>query len=172
MHVRSRIRGLALLLAALMLLAGCAAQTPQPEATAPGTAAAATAAQADRPADAPTRAPVDRDGAYFGRDEVALYIHLYGALPHNFITKAEARKLGWSGGSVEPYAPGKAIGGDRFGNYEGALPNKKGRQYTECDIDTLGAASRGARRIIFSNDGLVYYTGDHYATFEQLYGGR
>lgn len=106
---------------------------------------------------------------YTKRDDVALYIHLYDHLPSNFITKNEARKLGWEGGSLERYAPGKCIGGDRFGNYEGALPNKKGRYYTECDIDTLGAKKRGAKRIVFSNDGLIYYTSDHYETFTLLY---
>ena len=70
----------------------------------------------------------------------------------------------------EPYAPGKCIGGSRFGNYEGLLPEADGRTYTECDIDTLGADSRGAKRIVFSNDGLIYYTEDHYETFELLYG--
>ena len=100
----------------------------------------------------------------------ALYIHTYGRLPDNFITKKEAQALGWPGGSLEPYAPGKCIGGSRFGNYEGLLPEKEGRTYTECDIDTLGAESRGAKRIVFSNDGLIYYTGDHYESFELLYG--
>ncbi len=115
-------------------------------------------------------AALDEDGTYTGKEDVAAYIHTYGHLPNNFITKKEAEKLGWSGGSLEPYAPGKCIGGSRFGNYEGILPEKKGRTYTECDIDTLGASKRGAKRIVFSNDGLIYYTGDHYETFELLYG--
>lgn len=110
------------------------------------------------------------DGVYTTKEDVALYIHLYGHLPSNFITKREAEALGWPGGSLEPYAPGMCIGGGRFGNYEGNLPTKKGRSYTECDIDTLGARSRGPKRIVFSNDGLIYYTGDHYETFELLYG--
>jgi hypothetical protein len=110
------------------------------------------------------------DGTYTSKEDVALYIYQYGHLPDNFITKKEAEKLGWSGGSLEPYAPGKCIGGSRFGNYEGLLPEKDGRIYTECDIDTLGASKRGAKRIVYSNDGLIYYTGDHYETFELLYG--
>lgn len=113
---------------------------------------------------------IDEDGSYTSKEDVALYIHTYGHLPGNFITKKEAQALGWSGGSLEPYAPGKCIGGSHFGNYEGLLPEAEGRSYTECDIDTLGADSRGAKRIVFSNDGLVYYTGDHYASFELLYG--
>ncbi len=117
-------------------------------------------------------APLPEDGVYTTKEDVALYIHTYGRLPDNFITKKEAQNLGWSGGSLEPYAPGQClcIGGNRFGNYEGLLPEAEGRTYTECDIDTLGAKSRGAKRIVFSNDGLVYYTGDHYESFELLYG--
>ncbi|MBP5248765.1 MAG: ribonuclease, partial [Lachnospiraceae bacterium] len=113
---------------------------------------------------------LSEDGAYYSKDEVALFIKTYGHLPSNYIKKAEAQALGWSGGSLESYAPGKAIGGDRFGNYEGLLPKKDGRTYTECDIDTLGHNSRGANRIVFSNDGLIYYTEDHYESFELLYG--
>ena len=87
-----------------------------------------------------------------------------------FITKKEAQNRGWTGGSLEPYAPGCSIGGDYFGNYEGLLPKKKGRTYTECDIGTKGKSSRGAKRIVFSNDGLIYYSGDHYDSFTLLYG--
>ena len=111
---------------------------------------------------------IDENGSYYSKDDVALYIHTYGHLPNNFITKNQARELGWEGGSVEDYAPGCSIGGDRFGNYEGILP--EGKKYTECDIDTLGRSSRGAKRIVFSNDGCIYYTDDHYETFELLYG--
>ena len=126
---------------------------------------------AEEPAEAAAETPaIDEDGVYTTKDDVALYLHTYGHLPSNFITKKEAEKLGWSGGSLEPYAPGKCIGGSHFGNYEGILPEKYGRSYTECDIDTLGADKRGAKRIVFSNDGLIYYTEDHYETFELLYG--
>ena len=129
--------------------------------------------EGDETPDAPedgADAAIDEDGSYTSKEDVALYIHTYGHLPENFITKKEAQALGWNGGSLEPYAPGKCIGGSRFGNYEGLLPTAEGRTYTECDIDTLGADSRGAKRIVFSNDGLVYYTGDHYESFELLYG--
>ena len=117
-----------------------------------------------------SEALIDEDGSYFLKDEVALYIHTYGHLPSNFVTKDEAEAAGWSGGSVQKYLPGKAIGGDSFGNREGLLPKASGRKYYECDIDTDGASARGAKRIIFSNDGLVYYTEDHYESFELLYG--
>jgi len=115
-------------------------------------------------------AQLPEDGTYTTKEDVALYIYTYGALPDNFITKEEARALGWEGGGLEDFAPGKCIGGDRFGNYEGLLPKAQGRSYKECDVDTLGADSRGAKRIVFSNDGLIYYTEDHYESFELMYG--
>lgn len=111
---------------------------------------------------------LDIDGEYTSKEDVALYIHQYGELPSNFITKKEAKKLGWSGGSLEEYAPGKSIGGDTFGNREGVLPEYG--TYHECDIDTKGKKKRGAKRIVYSDDGRVYYTDDHYETFELLYG--
>ncbi len=109
---------------------------------------------------------IDEDGSYTSKEDVALYLHTYGKLPSNFMTKKEAKQLGWEGGSLEDYAPGKCIGGDRFGNYEGVLPDGS---YKECDIGTLGKSSRGAKRIVYSDDGRIYYTDDHYETFEQLY---
>ncbi len=117
-----------------------------------------------------TECPVKYGEDYDDRDRVALYLHLYGELPPHFITKKEAQKLGWDSGEVEYYRSGAAIGGDLFGNYEGLLPRKKGRTYYECDIGTVGKKKRGEARIIYSNDGLVYYTDDHYESFTLLYG--
>ncbi len=114
--------------------------------------------------------PLDEDGWYYSADDVSLYLYTYGCLPDNYITKDEAEDLGWTRGSVEPYAPGYAIGGDIFYNREGLLPRESGRTYYECDIDTDGYHSRGSRRIVFSNDGLIYYTDDHYQSFVLLYG--
>ncbi len=114
---------------------------------------------------------LSEEGSYTSKEEVAAYINLYGHLPDNFITKKEAKKLGWVSqeGNLGEVAPGKSIGGDYFGNYEGSLPQKEGRDYHECDIDSDGGY-RGAKRIVYSNDGLIYYTEDHYETFELLYG--
>lgn len=107
--------------------------------------------------------------AYTSKDEVALYLHLYKELPPNFITKNEAKKLGWvsNKGNLAKVAPGMSIGGDKFGNYEGVLP--EGKKYHECDIDSDGGY-RNSKRIVYSNDGCIYYTEDHYETFELLYG--
>lgn len=171
---------LAGLLALALTLTACGA-APAPEPQQPAEQEPAQTAEQVSPAEEtaePEEAPPEgeeaqtlpEDGTYTTKEDVALYIHLYGHLPDNFLTKKEAEKLGWSGGSLEPYAPGMCIGGSRFGNYEGLLPEAEGRTYTECDIDTLGAEKRGAKRIVFSNDGLIYYTEDHYKSFELLYG--
>ena len=152
----------------LFSLIGCGADAPaQDDSSLPQQEQQDAQSTPDADADAPQ---IVADGTYTTKDDVARYIHIFGCLPCNFITKKEAQALGWSGGSLEPYAPGMCIGGNQFGNYEGLLPEKDGRFYTECDIDTLGADSRGAKRIVFSNDGLIYYTADHYETFELLYG--
>lgn len=127
----------------------------------------------ESPEEAPEEEPteeeqtLDPDGWYTTKEDVALYLHLYGELPGNFITKSEARALGWEGGGLDDYADGKSIGGDRFGNYEGLLPEG---DYHECDIGTMHATKRGAERIIWSDDGRIYYTNDHYESFTLLYG--
>ena len=115
----------------------------------------------------PTEA--EEDGHYTSKEDVALYLLLYEHLPENFITKKEAQDLGWDNrkGNLWDVAPGMSIGGDVFGNREGLLPKKKGRIYYECDIDYEGGY-RNSKRIVFSNDGLIYYTEDHYETFECL----
>lgn len=134
----------------------------------PETKIVGDSAQGDEPNDLRTeqKASIDEEGSYTTAEDVSLYLHTYEKLPNNFITKKEANALGWSGGSLEPYAPGKCIGGDKFGNYEGILPDGS---YHECDIDTLGAKSRGAKRLVYSEDGRIYYTEDHYTTFTMLY---
>lgn len=117
-----------------------------------------------------TKQSVEKDGSYTSPEDVAEYIHTFGTLPGNFITKSEAKKLGWdsSKGNLWDVAYGKSIGGDRFGNYEKLLPEAEDRTYTECDVNYEGGY-RGSERIIFSNDGLIFYTNDHYESFEQLY---
>lgn len=136
-------------------------QAPEPD-TGNGEAEAPYSGQTD-----PEAAAIDEDGTYNSAEDVSLYLYTYGHLPDNYITKDEARDLGWSGGSVEQVAPGCAIGGDRFGNREGILPEGS---YHECDIDTIGASSRGAKRLVYSDDGQIYYTEDHYESFTLLYG--
>ena len=164
-----------------------AAPAPQPEQSLPQSQAPPAAESAPAPAPEEPAAPeasaqpevpaepeiptLPEDGQYDDKDNVALYIHLYGKLPSNYMHKKDAEAIyGWKGGPLDKLAPGKAIGGSNFGNYEGLLPDAKGRTWTECDIDTIGKKERGAKRIVFSNDGLIYYTDDHYESFELLYG--
>ena len=112
--------------------------------------------------------PENPDKPLTDPQDIADYIFLYGKLPPNFITKKQAQNLGWDSSYVSDVAPGKSIGGDRFGNYEGLLPDKKGRQWYEADC-YYTKGKRNAYRILFSNDGLVYYTDDHYESFTQMF---
>lgn len=165
---QSFIRILSMLLVAVLLFTGCAASLSVN--AAPDHAdSAITLAKKNKKQE--TQPPILEDQEYSSKEEVAEYLHLFGHLPDNYITKNEAQNLGWvaSKGNLWKVAPGKSIGGDRFGNREGLLPDAKGRKYYECDIDFDGKY-RNAKRIIFSNDGLIYYTEDHYESFELLYG--
>lgn len=151
------LRWLSLLLVAMVLLTGCA----HLEAFAP----------VQQPAAITETAAISESGTYSSREEVADYLHQFGHLPPNYLTKKEAQELGWvaSEGNLWQVAPGMSIGGDRFGNREGLLPKASGRTYYECDIDFDGSY-RNAKRIVYSNDGLIYYTEDHYESFQLLYG--
>lgn len=113
---------------------------------------------------------IREDGSYTSRDEVALYLQTYGKLPKNFISKKDAEEQGFRFGEGDfgEAFPGMSVGGSRFGNYEGQLPEKSGRRYYECDIDYQGGR-RNAKRLVYSNDGLIFYTDDHYKSFTQLY---
>ena len=175
-----RLLALALAVVMLLGLSGCGEEIPNLTeeifSEAGNTEAAAAEALPDEPEtpevleDDPgtSDSAVTEGVCYYDLEHVVLYLDQYGALPDNYITKEEARALGWEGGSVENYLDGAAIGGDRFGNREGLLPEATGRSYTECDIDTNGQSGRGAKRLVFSNDGLYFYTEDHYETFSEL----
>lgn len=134
------------------------------------TAEKRTAATRASERDTETGSGIREDGSYTSRDEVALYLHTYGKLPKNFISKKEAEEQGFRFGEGDfgEAFPGMSVGGSRFGNYEGQLPEKAGRRYYECDIDYQGGR-RNAKRLVYSNDGLIFYTDDHYKSFTQLY---
>ena len=126
---------------------------------------------ADAPgAGAASGVSVSEDGTYTDKDHVALYLHLYQKLPANYISKTKAKKAGWDAekGNLWDVFPGKSIDGGTFYNDDGLLPEKSGRTWKECDIDYAGGY-RGAKRICYSNDGLIFYTDDHYQSFTQLY---
>ena len=149
----------------ISVLMGCGAYAEEEEIT------ESVDVSAEEVVESEAYAYLDEDGSYTSKEDVAAYIYKFGHLPDNFITKKEAKELGWVSkeGNLAEAAPGMSIGGDYFGNYEGLLPEEEGRDYYECDIDSDGGY-RGAKRIVFSNDGLIYYTEDHYESFELLYG--
>ena len=153
---------LLLLLSLMLLLSGCSMLTADPETKALTTETAEKAKAAPEITEAPQTGPIIEPQA------IADYLFEHGELPDNFITKEEAQALGWGSGKkyVSDAAPGKSIGGDYFGNYEGLLP--KGTKYHEADCNYTGGP-RGEDRIIYSADGHVYYTDDHYNTFTELY---
>lgn len=152
-----RFFSLLLSLVLCLSLAGCTESTA-------GTVSSASAVSS-------AEVSVEEDGSYDSAEDVTAYLIAYGHLPDNYMTKEEARDNGWEGGALSQVIPGMSIGGDEFGNYEGILPEVDGRTYYECDIDTEGESSRGAKRLIYSDPDLnIYYTEDHYETFSHLYG--
>ena len=183
--VRKRlVARIALLFALLVALVGCSSTSAQGTQTSAGSQSAvergedasATGQQdaAEDPAFPSVQsgdAAIDEAGTYTSKDEVALYLHTYGHLPSNYITKEEAEDAGWKteGLTIDEACPGKSLGNNHYGNDEKKLPTAKGRTWQECDIDYNGGRSRGAKRLVYSNDGLIFYTEDHYETFEQLY---
>ena len=118
----------------------------------------------------PPNITVEESGEYTDKDSVALYIHLYGHVPSNYVSKTKARAAGWvnTEGNLWDVLPGKSIGGGGFYNDDNMMPDAPGREWYECDIDYAGGF-RNSKRIVYSNDGLVYYTDDHYNTFQRLY---
>ena len=113
---------------------------------------------------------VEENGVYTSKEEVAAYIHKYQKLPSNYITEQEAKKLGWESkkGNLNKVAPEKSIGGAMFQNKEQLLAIKEGRQYYTCDVNYTDGF-RNDDRIVYSNDGMIYYTTNAYKSFELLY---
>ncbi|NCB33450.1 MAG: ribonuclease [Erysipelotrichia bacterium] len=160
------LKKLLLSLLTAALLSGCASASEKniPISTeAVSVSAASSSRETQNPA-------ITEDGIYDSEEEVALYLETYWRLPVNYMTKADARKEGWNGGALNRTIPGRCIGGDQYSNYEGTLPEAKGRIYYECDIDTLNSSKRGAKRIVWSTDQNIYYTEDHYDTFVLIFG--
>jgi hypothetical protein len=175
-----RIR-IAVLFLVFVLLAGtlqaCAFSKKKTSGSSSGSSSAAgnAAGSSDQGAVDYEPLELDEDASYDTKDEVCAYLVQFHRLPSNYMTKKEARKEGWEGGALHQVIPGKCIGGDYFGNYEGQLPEISGRDYHECDIDTLSGSGRGPKRIIYSGDDSneewnIYYTDDHYETFTLLWG--
>ena len=175
MRIRKTLTALA---AALLLLGGCgtaasytgSGASSQAESVGREQASQALASSAEEKK-ADKSGEISEDWTGDDKEGVALYLEAYRQLPDNFMTKKEARKEGWEGGALHLVIPGMCIGGDRFGNYEESLPSYK--DYQECDIDTLKSEKRGSKRIIYSveeDDLDIWYTGDHYESFDLIYG--
>lgn len=111
---------------------------------------------------------IDEEETYTSKEDVATYLHIYGKLPSNYITRSEAEKLGLNsnGDNLEEIAPGKAIGGGEYANENGMFPVEEERQYYECEIEDEDG---DGKYLIYSNDGLIFYTDENYETFIQLY---
>ena len=94
---------------------------------------------------------------------VVSYVQQHHRLPDYYVTKKQARAAGWDAraGNLCQVLPGKAIGGDRFSNRERSLPDAPGRVWREADIN-YHCGRRGADRVLFANDGLIYISRNHY----------
>ena len=97
------------------------------------------------------------------------WLQKYGILPDKYIGKKEAKELGWVPvlGNLDEVAPGMMIGGDIYRNRNGHLPQADGRIWYEADINYTGGY-RSRHRILYSNDGLIFVTYDHYETFVEI----
>ena len=175
--IRSRILPFLIALSILFLsLTGCSllpssrtetsiSNTPAPTSSAVSERSTTTVASTTQALALP-----DKRGYYTSPDDVAAYINAYQKLPDHYITKREAAEKGWDAslGNLWDVTDQMSIGGDRFGNREKLLPDLDGRIWYECDVNYFGGF-RGPERLVYSNDGLVYYTQDHYQSFTRLY---
>ena len=105
-----------------------------------------------------------------GLNGVDFYLFVHHCLPDNYMTKKEAELRGWVRlkRNLWDVLPGTIIGGDRYFNIDGSLPDRPGRIWYEADFDYSGGV-RNHKRILFSNDGLMFVTYDHYWTFSEVY---
>ena len=171
---RGKLSVLLILLIALATFAGCSTVVEEPEKIEVEMPQLEETGESEEPEDPDENSQeipdLDEDGYYSSPEDVALFLHTYGRLPDNYITKSEASKLGWDPqkGNLREVTDRMIIGGDRFGNREKLLPEESGRTYFECDVNYEGGF-RGSERLVFSNDGLIFYTEDHYESFEKMY---
>lgn len=116
---------------------------------------------------------VEEGKEYNNHLDVVAYIYYFHKLPSNYLTKSQAKSLGWKGSGnvwVNDKLQGKNIGGDTFNNREGRLPLTESNTYIEVDVNTNGG-SRGMYRIVYNRYTFdVYYTADHYGTFTFMIG--
>ena len=116
---------------------------------------------------------VEEGKEYNNHLDVIAYIYYYHKLPKNYLTKSQAKSLGWKGSGnlwVNETLQGKNIGGDTFNNREQRLPITDSNTYIEVDVNNNGG-TRGTYRIVYNRYTFdIYYTDDHYATFTYMIG--
>ena len=101
-----------------------------------------------------------------GADAYLFFLH---RLPPEYVTKDEEKNAGWKNkkGNLDTVLPGKSIGGDIYRNDDRKLPHKNGRTWYEADINYTGGY-RNHDRVLYSDDGLIFITYDHYHTYYEL----
>jgi hypothetical protein len=106
---------------------------------------------------------------YLGIEGADAYLADFGFLPEYYISKKQAQKSGWQNwkGNLDEVLPGKMIGGDIYKNKDGKLPQSPGRVWYEADINYEGGY-RNSQRILYSSDGLMFVSYDHYKTFYEI----
>jgi hypothetical protein len=90
-------------------------------------------------------------------------------LPNYYVSKKQARQFGWMDwkGNLDTVLPNKMIGGDIYKNRKGKLPSETDRVWYEADIN-YEKGYRNRERLLYSNDGLIFVTYDHYHTFYEV----
>ena len=115
---------------------------------------------------------VEESGLYTTKDSVAAYLCKFDKLPNNYVGKDEGVSLYESktGNTFDKWnfnpwtTIGVMIGGDVYENHDGQLPSGS---YHEADVD-YSAKNRGTKRLIYQSDCVIYYTADHYETFNKM----
>lgn len=131
-------------------------------------ASKAASGESASPAEDTDAQTIQEGSPYTTAEDVIVYLALYGALPPNYLTTAEAQALGWDGkGDLWAVKEGACIGGDDFGNLAGLLPSAEGRSWKQCDVNYAGGA-RGNERLVYSSDGLFYYSADRFSSFTEV----
>ncbi|MBQ8145790.1 MAG: ribonuclease [Clostridia bacterium] len=97
------------------------------------------------------------------------HLKTFQKLPDYYVSREDAEDAGWVNwrGNLDKVLPGKMIGGSIYQNRDGKLPTTGGRIWYEADINYDGGY-RNNDRILYSNDGLIFVTYDHYKTFYEI----
>ena len=113
---------------------------------------------------------INENSYYTTKEEVALYLVTYKKLPSNYMTKNNYNNMTNSGTDL-PAGSSTRIGGDRYYNSDGDLPDFGGA-WSECDVNASGPtpSQRGSKRIVFTWNFRMFYTDDHYSHWQEYLG--